>query len=140
MQVDLSTTNLLLGIMATVSVLQGLVLIGMAVMGYRMYQQAMAMISDVERRHIAPLAATVNEVVKDVKEVTARVNHETERLDHAIRDTIDRVDETAGHVKTRVRDKAGRAIHAVIAVRNTIERILTNNHRHQPPAEAAGTA
>ena len=38
---NLDTTNLLLGIMAAVSVLEALVLIGVGVMAYRLYTQAM---------------------------------------------------------------------------------------------------
>ena len=38
---NLDTTNLLLGIMAAVSVLEALVFIGVGVMAYRLYGQAM---------------------------------------------------------------------------------------------------
>ena len=53
--VDLSTTNLLLGIMAAVSVLQGLVLIGAGVAGFLAYKRVTQLVTDLEARQIAPL-------------------------------------------------------------------------------------
>ena len=49
----------------------------------------------------------------DVKTVTARVSQQTERVDHAISGTMDRVDETAERVKGSVRDKVNQAVGVV---------------------------
>lgn len=124
MTTELGTTNLLLGIMAAVSVLEALALIGGGVMAYRMYTRAMTAIQDLEHRHVAPLTARVNEVLADVKTITARVSTETERVDHAIRGTIDRVDETAERVRTNVSQKVGHVIHLVRVARDVIESVL----------------
>src|SRR4051812_12106991 len=91
---NLNTTNVLLGIMAAVSVLQALVLIGVGIMAYRLYSQAMRAVREVEQRQIAPLVARVNAlmvrldtILLDVKDITARVTNRTERVDNAIRTT-----------------------------------------------------
>ncbi len=102
---DLNTTNILLGIMAAVSVLQTLVLIGVVVLALRRYRETLQTIRDIEQRQIAPLAAnvtalvgTVDGILADVKDVTARVTRQTERVDTAILHTMHSVDETAGRV------------------------------------------
>ena len=51
-------------------------------------------------RQIEPLREKVDDILADVKTVTARVSQQTERVDHAISDTMGRVDDTAERVKT----------------------------------------
>lgn len=116
---NLNTTNVLLAIMAAVSVLQALVLIGVGVMAFRVYRQTLQTIRDIEQRQIAPLAAHVNAlmgrvdgILGDVKDVTARVTRQTERVDSAIHHTMHRVDETTG----RVRDSVGSGINQVLGL------------------------
>src|SRR6476620_8175314 len=75
--VDLHTTNVLLGLMAGVSVLEALLLIGMGVGGYLVYSRVMTLISDLEARQIAPLRGKVDAILADVKSVTARVSEQT---------------------------------------------------------------
>ena len=70
---DLHTTNVLLGIMAAVSVLQGLLLIGVGVAGFVMYRRAMLLVADLEARQIAPLREKVDSILTDVQSITARV-------------------------------------------------------------------
>jgi hypothetical protein len=106
---NLDTTNVLLGIMAAVSVIEGLVLIAVGVLAYRLYSQATRTVRELEARHVAPLAARVETlmtkldgILVDVKGITERVGNRTERVDSAIRHTIDRVDETADRVRSSV--------------------------------------
>lgn len=124
--VDLSTTNLLLGIMAAVSVLQGLLLIGAGVAGFLAYKRVMQLVSDLEARQIAPLRAKVEDILGDVKTVTARVTQQTERVDSAISGTMDRVDETAERVKHSVMDKVSQATGVVRGIRAVVASVLTN--------------
>jgi hypothetical protein len=139
--VDLGTTNLLLGIMAVVSVLEALVLIGAGIAGYRMYRTAMDTIHDLERRQIAPLTEKVNAILADVQEVTARVSHQTERVDHAISGTIDRVDETAERVKIRVWRRAQQALGIVRGIRAAVASVLNGGGTgRRPPHAAPGRA
>jgi hypothetical protein len=106
---NLDTTNLLLGVMAAVSVLEALVLIGVGVMAYRLYSQTMTTVRELEARQIAPLVARVNAlmtrvdtILGDVKEVTARVSDRTERVDAAIRNTTSSVSSRVHQVLTLV--------------------------------------
>ena len=136
MQPDLGTTNLLLGIMAVVSVLEALVVVGMAVAGWMMYRRVMELVNGLEQRHIAPLRIRVDSILDDVKGVTEKVKEETDRVDYAIRATMDRVDDTADRVRANVRAKTSRVVGFVRGLRAVIEGILQS--RHQPPASAAG--
>jgi phage-related tail protein len=138
--VDLHTTNVLLGIMAAVSVLEALLVIGMGVGGFLVYRRVMQLVSDLEARQIAPLREKVDAILADVKTVSARVSQQTERVDHAISGTMDRVDETAERVRSSVRDKVAQATGVVRGVRAIIMSILHHESQPKPPATAAGLA
>ena len=133
---NLDTTNLLLGIMAAVSVLEALLLIGVGVMAYRLYGQAMRTIQDIEARQIAPLVARVNAlmlrvdaILVDVKDVTARVTNRTERVDAAIRNTMDRVDETAVRVRSSVSSRVNRVLTLVHTARAAVDGFFHHSRR-----------
>jgi hypothetical protein len=138
MPVNVEALNVPLWIMAVVSVLEAIVLIGIAVGGLILYRRAMQTISELESRQIAPLREKVDGILGDVRTITARVSHETERVDHAIHTTMDRVDETAERVKHTVRDKVAHAAGVVRGVRAVIMSLLSSDARHEPPATAAG--
>jgi len=133
---DLSTTNMLLGVMAIVSVLEALVVMALGLAGWRAYKQVVGMVTDLEQRHVAPVRHQVEAILADVKDVTVRLKEETERVDDAIRNTIDRVDDTADRVKFQVRQKTSRVLALIIGLRSRIEELLQS--RHQPPASATG--
>jgi methyl-accepting chemotaxis protein len=118
--VDLTTTNWLLGIMAVVSVLEALLLIGLAVGGFIAYRRVMTLVNELEQRQIAPLAAKVNAILGDVQAVTARVQEQAARVDHAINGTIEHVDHTVERVKLGVREQASRILGMAQAVRATL--------------------
>jgi hypothetical protein len=109
-----------LWIMAAVSVLEALVLMGVAIGGFIVYRRVMQTISELEMRQIAPLRDKVEGILGDVHAITARVSHETQRVDNAIHTTIDRVDETAERVRGTVRDKVATAAGVVRGVRAVI--------------------
>jgi uncharacterized protein YoxC len=113
---NLNTTNALLAVMAAVSVLQALVLLGAAVLGYRLYRQTMQTVRDIEQRQIAPLAervqvlmARVDTILADVKDVTGRVTRGTER-----------VNATAGRVRTSVTSRVSQVAGFVHALRSVV--------------------
>jgi hypothetical protein len=124
---NLDTTNLLLGIMAAVSVLEALLLIGMGIGGFMAYRRVMQLVNDLEARQIAPLREKVDGILVDVKTVTARVSQQTERVDHAISGTIHRVDETADRVKGSLRDKVNQAVGVARGIRAVITSFLGND-------------
>ena len=133
-----NTTNLLLGIMAAVSVLEAVVLVAVGVMAYRLYAEAMHTVRDVEARHIAPLVAKINmlmirvdSILLDVKDVTSVVTNRTERVDAAIRSTMDRVDETAWRMRSSVWDRVNR-VRTLMRVAGAVVNSLFHNGRRAP--------
>ena len=136
--VDLGTTNTFLGIMAVVSVLEALVVIGIGVGGFMAYRRVMQLMADLEARQIAPLREKVDGILTDVRAVTANVSHQTERVHHAIAGTMERVDVTADRVKGSVRDKVYQAVGVARGIRAVIMSLLGSDSRHEPPATAAG--
>ena len=130
--------NVPLWIMAAVSLFEALVLIGLVVGGLIVYRRVMRTIAELEARQVAPLREKVEGILGDVHAITARVSHETERVDHAIHTTIGRVDETAERVKYSVRDKVAHAMGVVRGIRAVIVSLLSSEPRPEPPAPAAG--
>lgn len=135
---DLGTTNMWLAIMAIVSVLEALLLIGMGVGGFLAYRRTMQLVNDLEARQVAPLREKVDAILVDVKAVTARVSQQTERVNHAISGTMERVDETADRVSGSVRDKINQAVGMARGIRAIIMSVLGHDTGHEPPAPAAG--
>ena len=135
---DLHDTNVALFIMAAVSVLEALVLIGIGIGGWLVYRRAMQLVNDLEARQIAPVRERVDAILGDVKSLTARVNSEAERVDQAIHGTINRVDNTAEHVKSTVKEKVNDAAGVIRGIRAAIVSVLQTDHRPKPPATAAG--
>lgn len=122
---DLGTTNTMLGIMAAVSVLEALVIIGAAIGGFVIYRRVMALVNGLEERQVAPAMARVNAILDDAKIVSERVREEAERVDTAIRTTMDRVDDTADRVRSNVRAKTSRIVGIVRGARVALEHILS---------------
>jgi hypothetical protein len=134
----LGTTNLILGILAAVIVLQMLLLIGAGIAIVAVYRRVMTLVDDIETRQVAPAMARLNAILDDVKQVSATVREESDRVDRAIRSTIDRVDETADKVRSNVRVKTRWIIGALRGLSVAIAQILQSGSRHQqPPAGSA---
>lgn len=128
------TTNWLLGVIALASAVQMLMLIGAAIVGYRLYRQTTEAITELEVRHVAPLRQQVDTILENVHRITARVSDRTERVDDAITDTMGRVDETAERVRHSVREKVWRATGIVRGIRAIIASVLTTEPAHEPAA------
>ena len=135
-EANLDTTNLLLGIMAAVSVLEALLLIAVGVMAWKLYQQTLQAVRDIEQRQVAPLRArvealmgSVDGILVDVKRVTTSVGAQTERVNSAISTTIDRVDETADRVKHSVSYRVGRVLGLVQGARAAMGSLFNGHTR-----------
>jgi len=133
MEGNLATTNWMLGIMAAVSILEALLLIGVGIAAFIVYRRVMELISGLESRHIMPAMGRVNAILEDVKAVSAKVKEDTERVDQAIRTTMNRVDDTAGRVRSNVRAKTSWVVGVIRGLRVALEGVLQSNSRHQPP-------
>jgi hypothetical protein len=138
MLTDLGTTNMWLAIMAIVSLLEALLLIGMGIAGFIVYRRVMQLVNELEVRQVAPLREKVDAILVDVKAVTASVNQQTSRVNHAISGTMERVDETADPVKGSVRERINQAIGLARGIRAIVMSVLGHDARHEPPAAAAG--
>lgn len=124
MESTLGTTNIILGIMAAVSVLEGLVVLGIAVGGFMIYRRVMQVVADIESRQVAPVMGRVNAILDDVKNVSERVKDEAGRVDDAIRNTMGRVDDTADRMRSNVRAKTSWVVGVVRGARAAIETML----------------
>jgi len=91
---SLSTTNVWLGIIATVTAIEFLMLIVGGVMVLRLYRKITVTIDEVKQQHIAPIAAKVDHIVAQVQDVTDRVK----RADDSVRSAFGRVEDAAGRV------------------------------------------
>jgi hypothetical protein len=125
------TTNLLLGIMAAVSVLETLVIIAMGIAGFMASRRFRMLVERIETHQLAPAMARVNAILDDVKTVTATVKDETERVDRAIHTTMNRIDNTADLVRSKVRARTRAVVGFVRGVRVAIEWIV--QARHEAP-------
>jgi len=123
---ELGTTNLLLGIMAAVSVLEALAIIGLGIAGFVVYRRVMDLVNGLETRQIAPAMGRLNAILDDMRVVTAKIKDETERVDQAIHRTIDRVDDMADRVRSNVREKTSRVVGFVRGLRVAMETMLTS--------------
>ena len=142
---NLETTNWLLAVVAMAGAVQALLLIGLAVVGYRLFRQVGDAAQTLETRHVEPLRRQVDSVMtqmegvlSEVHAITSRISQRTERVDHAISGTIERVDETAEHLVHRVRDKVAQATGVVRGIRAAVASVLTTDAAVKPPAQAGG--
>jgi hypothetical protein len=124
MPAELSTTNVILAVMAALSVLEALVVCGLALAGFMLYRRAARLMDEMESRHIAPVMMRVNGILDDVKHVSLRIRTETERVDRAINHTVDRVDDTAERMRSSIRVKTARIVGFVRGARTLIETML----------------
>ncbi len=127
---DLQTINTALIVLAVVSVLEALVVIGLGIGAFLAYRRVMTLVTDFEQRHVVPLTARANGILDDVKAITARAQLQAERVDHAISGTMDRVDQTAGRVKHSVREQVARVTGVVRGVRAAVASVVSANGRH----------
>ena len=121
---DLQSISVPLWIMAGVSILEALMLIGAGIAGYLAYSRVMTLVNELEARQIAPLREKVDAILVDVKSISARVSQQTERVDDAINGTIERVDDTASRVRAGVHDKVSQAVGVMRGVRAVIMSLL----------------
>ena len=120
------TTNMLLAVMAAVSALEGLLIIGAAVACFMVYRTAMRCMSHpglIEGSETAWPRPWRAHAIDDVTSVSATVRG-NRAVDSAIHHTIDRVDDTVGRVRTTVRQKTSRLVGLVRGARVALETVL----------------
>jgi len=121
---NLGTTNTILGIMAAVSVLEALFIIGAGIAMFLVYRRVMALVDSFDERYVEPAMMRVNTILDDARIVAATVKAETQRVDHAINSTMHRVDDTVDRVRSNVRSRTSRIVGFVRGARVALETIL----------------
>lgn len=91
MEASLATTNVFLGIMAFTSALEALLILGLGLAIYMLYRRMMEIYHEVmdlakvvEAKHLSSTFARTNAILDDVKDVTATVRRNTDRVDAAL--------------------------------------------------------
>ena len=102
---NLGQTNIILGIIAAVSVLEALLIFGAGIAMFMVYRRITALMNSAE-----PAMMRVNAILDDAKAVAATVRAETDRVDNAIRSRPRRTRGARNHaaVPRRVTRVAGR--------------------------------
>jgi uncharacterized protein YoxC len=144
MTIDLTTTNVLLGIMAVVSVLEALALIAAGVMGMRLYRQTTEQIKQVtdqvkvlEQKHVEPLSAQAASILQTVQRIAARVEHSTSRVDSVVDSTVHSAEVAVDRVQGGVRKTTNTVVGVVRGVRTAIETFLADQPTNGHPAGKA---
>ncbi len=81
MPTTLGTTNLFLGVIAVVSLLEAAVIVGLGVLAFITFRRALREIRRIDEQQLTPALGRVNAILDDVKDVTATVKQETGRVD-----------------------------------------------------------
>ena len=98
---DLTMTNVWLGILAVISLIQFLMVCAAGFFAYRLYQRAMVTLETVERTHVAPLRARVDGMLDQVQTVVNKVKHTQESVTDAFRHVAGTGTAVAGAVKSK---------------------------------------
>lgn len=141
MNENLETTNLLLGIMAGVSVLEAILLIGVGVALWRLYARVTALTNTLEANYVQPAMRKVNALIDDVQGLTSTVRNDRERVERAIRHTVDRVDDTAHRLKADMRARTSWLIGTIRGIRVALQDVLQSveRHDHKPHSHPVST-
>ncbi len=131
--VDLTWTNTWLAILAMISLIQFLIVCAAGFFAFRMYQKAMTTLEEVERVHIAPLRARVDNMLDQVQVMTDTVRHVQESVSDALRHVTGTGTAVAGAVKSKTRPIIG-IIQGLKSVANT----MMGNGRHDYPDRPYG--
>jgi uncharacterized protein YoxC len=97
----LTTTNVWLGILAVVSVLEFLMIVVAGFLAYQMYKRVTTTLETIERVHVAPLRARVDGILDEVQAVTDKVKHAQESVGDALRQVAGTGSMVAGAVKSK---------------------------------------
>ena len=89
MALDLTTPNVLVGIVAITGTLEAAALVTTAVAGVLVYRRFKRLLDRLENQLASPTLASLGAVVKDIKEVASTAREETIRFDQFLRTCLD---------------------------------------------------
>jgi uncharacterized protein YoxC len=132
---SLSTTNMWLGILAVVSLLEFLMIVAAGLFAYKMYNQVMTTVETMERVHIAPLRARVDGILDEVQAVTHKVKH----VQESVSDALKHVAGTGTMVAGAVKSKAWPILGIIQGLRTAANTMMKNGKNDHPPVARYGT-
>jgi len=132
---SVTTTNVWLGILAIVSLLEFVMIVAAGLFAFKMYKQVMTTIETVERVHIAPLRARVDGILDEVQAVTNKVRHAQESVSDALR----QVAGTGTMVVGAMRSKTWPIIGILQGLKSAANTVMGNGKNGDPPAAHYGT-
>jgi uncharacterized protein YoxC len=132
---SLTTTNVWLGILAIVSLLEFLMIVVAGLLGYKLYKQVTTTIETMERVHIAPLRARVDGILDEVQAVTDKVKHAQESVTEALKQVAGTGTMVAGAVKSRTWPIIG----IIQGLRTAATTVMKNGRKDDPPVARYGT-
>ena len=98
---DLTMTNVWLGILAVVSLIEFLMIAAAGLFAYKAYKQVMTAVDTVERVHIAPLRARVDAILDEVEIITGKVKYAQDSVTAALQTAASAGSIIIGTVKTK---------------------------------------
>jgi hypothetical protein len=98
---DLTMTNVWLGILAMISLIEFLMIAAMGLFAYKAFKQVMSVVENVERVHIAPLRARVDAILDEVEVMTGKVKHAQDSVSSALHTAASMGSIFAGTVKSK---------------------------------------
>jgi len=132
---NLTTTNVWLGILAVVSLLEFLMIVAAGVFAYQMYKRVITTIETAERLHIAPLRARADSLLDEVHAVTDKVKHAQESVGDALRQVVGTGSMVAGAVKS----KSWPIIGIIQALKTAANTVMKNGKKDHPSVAHYGT-
>jgi type IV secretory pathway TrbL component len=125
---DLTMTNVWLGILAVVSLIEFLIIAAAGFMAFRAYKQVMVVVQNIERDHVAPLRARVDAILDEVQVITGKVRHAQDSVSAALHTASSAGSIIAGSVKA----KAWPIIGVLRGVRNIASTMFSDGKHDQP--------
>ena len=134
---DLTMTNVWLGILAVISLIEFLMIAAVGLLAYKAYKQMITVVENVERMHIAPVRARVDAILDEVEVITGRVKHAQDSVTAALHTAA-----SAGSIfATSVKSKTWPILSVIKGVRMAAAAILDRNGKsgaHDRPYITAG--
>ena len=132
---DLSTTNLLLGIMAGVQLTFLLGVVAALLYARRAVTQVQATVRDLEREHVRPLRAQAERILQDVSRISARVEAQAARVDGQLSESLDAAERQVQRVRSAVNAVTRETTAVASGVRAAVAAVAGHAIRNDnPPA------
>ena len=132
---DLTMTNVWLGILAVISLIEFLMIAAGGFLAFKAYKQMMSVVENVERMHIAPLRARVDGILDEVEGITMKVKHAQDSVSSALHTAAG----AGSIIADTVRARTWPVLRVIRGVKMAATALLHNNGKHERPVIDAGT-